>query len=237
MNIQVNGIEIEIERKNIKNINLSVCPPNARVHISAPINCEDKYLELFVLRKWDWIENKRKKILSFDYQPKREFVSGEDHYFLGERYRLKVNRAIVANSYSVQKVADYIVINVGPNTTNQNIEKLLYIWYKDQLQPILEYLISKWQPILRVKLSTWQIRYMTSRWGSCRKSTATATFNTELAKEPLSCIEYVVVHELAHLIEANHSERFYRILSENLPQYRELEKRLNNKNRIDRRNK
>lgn len=224
--MNINGIDIEVERKNIRNVHLSVYPPNGRVHVSAPMDVNDNRIELYVLQKWVWIEEKRHALTSYNYQNAREFVSGEEHYFLGEKYRLKVNRHS-SGPYSVTIDGDYLVVNVHIDTTKENIQATLYAWYKERLTPLIDRFIEKWEQILCVRLSVWEVRLMAARWGSCSKAKQKAYFNVELAKKPVDCIEYVVAHELTHLIEQNHTDRFHRILDTHLPAWQELKHKLN----------
>jgi hypothetical protein len=222
----VNGLNIEVEKKSIKNVHLSVYPPDGRVHISVPTDYSDSRIQMYVLQKWIWIEEKRQLLTSYDIQPDREYISGEAHYFKGNKYRLKVNR-MSAGAYAVYIKGDYIVVNVHQDTTPSNIRQTLYLWYKEELTPILERFITKWEALLNVKLGDWEVRLMASRWGSCSDVRQKAYFNVELAKKPVDCIEYIVAHELIHLIEHNHTDRFHRLLDTYLPSWQDLKKKLN----------
>lgn len=224
--MQMNGVDIEVERKNIKNVHLSVYPPDGRVHISVPLNYPDSSIQMYILQKWVWIKEKQQQLTSYDFQPDRQYVSGEEHYFKGEKYRLKVNR-MSTGAYMVYIKGDYIVLNIHEDTSIDNARQTLYQWYRQQLSPILDKLIAKWCKILGVGLNEWEIRLMASRWGSCIDSESKAYFNVELAKKPIDCIEYVVAHELTHLIEHNHNDRFHHLLDIHLPRWQELSKKLN----------
>lgn len=215
-----------MERKAIKNVHLSVYPPDGRVHVSAPVDYTDRRIEMYVLQKWIWIEEKREALSSYEYQGGREFVSGEEHYFLGDKYRLKVDRR-PTGMYGVKTDGDYIVVSVHTETTPQNIQATLYGWYKEQLTPVIARLIKKWEALLGVSLSVWEIRMMAARWGSCSKAKQKAYFNVELAKKPVDCVEYVVAHEMIHLIERNHTDHFHRLLDTYLPAWQELKNKLN----------
>ncbi|MCD8290154.1 MAG: M48 family metallopeptidase [Prevotella sp.] len=224
--MNINGLDIQVEHKNIKNVHLSVYPPDGRVHVSAPLNYSDELISMYVLQKWIWIEEKRNILQAYNIQPEREYISGEAHYFKGMKYRLKVNRQSYG-PYSVAINGDYIVVNVHSGTTKDNIKQTLYLWYKEQLTPILQRLIEKWQKILNVQLMGWEIRLMAVRWGSCSETKGKAYFNVELAKKPIDCIEYVVAHELTHLIERTHTDHFCRLMDTYLPNWEELRKKLN----------
>ena len=200
----VNGIEIEIEHKPIKNLHLAVYPPNGRIHVSAPNEYTDEQIKLFILK----------------------YISGEAHFFKGELYRLKVIRDKTC-THHVEIRGDYIIIFVSEHTSKENIANVLWTWYKEQLIPITERLVAKWEQILGVKATTWTIQQMQSSWGKCHKESGKIMFNLQLAKKPLNCIEYVIAHELTHLIEQNHTDRFRHILGTYLPGWQKIKEQLN----------
>ena len=224
--MEVNGVEIEVERKPIKNLHLAVYPPNGRVHVSAPQNYSEEQIRLFILKKWVWLTLKRQETTSYTIQDERQFVSGEAHYFKGELYRLKVIRDNTC-AHHVEVQGDYINIFVHDRTTKDNISSVLWAWYKEQLTPTIGQYISKWEKILGVKVSDWTIQQMLSSWGKCHKDTGKIMFNVQLAKKPLNCIEYVVAHELVHLIEQNHTDKFRHILGTYLPGWQKIKEQLN----------
>ena len=221
-----NGIDIEIERKPIKNLHLAVYPPDGRVHISVPIDYDDERIRMYILQKWIWIEEKREMLLSYNRLPERQSISGETHYFKGTKYRLKVNRH-TSGAYSVHIDGDYIVVDVHQDTSSDNIRQTLYSWYKTQTLPIFGRLVLKWQEILGVVPARWEVRQMTSRWGSCSQSKGVLLFNIELAKKSIECIEYVVAHEMTHLIERNHTDRFRRLMDIHLSSWQKIRTKLN----------
>lgn len=224
--MRINDIDIEVEYKKIKHIHLSVYPPDGRVHASVPEETSEEQLRLFVLKKWVWIIQKRKETTSYTIQDEREFVSGEAHYFKGKLYRLKVVRDNSC-TYHVDIQGDYINVYVYDRTTKENISNVMWTWYKEQLSPIIEQYVSKWEDILGVKVSEWTIQQMQSSWGKCHKETGKIMFNLQLAKKPINCIEYVVAHELVHLIEQNHTDKFRHILSTYLPGWQKVKEQLN----------
>lgn len=222
----LNGIDIEIERKPIKNLHLAVYPPDGRVHISAPESYTDERIRLFLLRKWLWITQKRKETTSYIIQDERQYISGEAHYFKGRLYRLKVIRDNSC-TYHIEIQGDYINVYVYERTTKENIANLLWNWYKEQLTPTIGKYVDKWERILGVKVAGWTIQQMQSSWGKCHKDTGRIMFNLQLAKKPLNCIEYIVAHELTHLIEQNHTDRFRHILGTYLPDWQRTKELLN----------
>lgn len=224
--IDFNGLSIDIERKAIKHRHLSVYPPDGRVHISIPLGDSDAIVRSYLLRKWIWIMEKRAVVTSYVRQEPREFVSGEAHYFLGDLYRLKVDRTGMAPQ-GVCIADDYIVVSTRQDASARHVAELLSNWYKDHLAPVIDRFVAKWEPIFGVHLASREIRAMSSRWGTCSKEKSKAMFNVELAKKPLPCIEYVVAHELAHLLERTHNDRFQNILDRHLPSWRAIRAELN----------
>ena len=164
--------------------------------------------------------------MSYTIQDEREYISGEAHFFKGELYRLKVIRDKTCTRH-VEIRGDYIIIYVSEHTSKENIANVLWTWYKEQLTPIMERLVDKWEQILGVKAANWTIQQMQSSWGKCHKESGKIMFNLQLAKKPLNCIEYVIAHELTHLIEQNHTDRFLHILGTYLPGWQKINDPLN----------
>ncbi len=222
----INDIDIQVERKPIKNLHLAVYPPDGRVHVSSPVNYTDDQIKLFVLKKWVWITEKRRETMSYSVQDERLYVSGEAHYYKGNLYRLKVIRENGC-AHHVELNGDYINIYVHNQTTKENIANVLWAWYKEELTPVIQKYITEWEKILNVKVVEWTIQQMQSSWGKCHKETGKIMFNLQLAKKPLNCIEYVVAHELVHLIEQNHTDKFRHILGTHFPGWQKIKKELN----------
>lgn len=220
----INNVEIAVQRKNIKSIHLSVYPPLATVKISAPLGTSESYIKNFALSKWTWITEKRSQILtSYKESKEKEYVSGESHLLFGTEYRLFVQ----VNPIEAQNVCidgDYIKVTVK---NKENVKSVLEDFYKVQLQERVERFISKWEETLKVKCEGIKYRTMKTRWGSCIPEKKSITFNISLAQKDIECVEYVVVHELIHLIEPTHSTDFYRILEKNIPNWKILRKRMN----------
>ena len=222
----VNGINIDVERKAIKNLHLSVYPPDGHVHVSVPLDCPDERIKMYVLEKWVWISEKRSAIGEFSRQPKREYVSGEAHYFKGGLYRLRVEEGRHIR-HGVHVEGDYLVLTVNEHSTSIQRAAVMSAWYKEQLSPLVSEYVRKWEPILGVMLESFEVRSMSAKWGTCSKVKRRAMFNLELAKKPPVCVEYVVAHELAHLIERTHNADFRAILDRHFPDWREIKESLN----------
>ncbi len=226
VHLAINGLVVGVERKAIKNLHLSVYPPDGRVHVSAPLECPDERIRMYVLEKWVWIAEKRRAIGEYNRQDEREYVSGEAHYFRGGLYRLKVEEDNNSRQ-GVRIDGDYLVLTVREKSSATHRAAVMAAWYKEHLTPIVEEYVRKWQDALGVKLATFEIRVMSAKWGTCSKAKGRAIFNVELAKKPLKCVEYVVAHELAHLIERTHNADFKKILDRHFPDWREIKDKLN----------
>lgn len=220
--MRINDIDIEVEHKKIKHIHLSVYPPDGRVHASVPQETTEEQLRLFVLGKWIWLMEKRQEATSHNIQPKREYVSGEAHYYKGTLYRLRVD----VFSSEIQGVfieGDYIVVRCR---RQENAETLIKEWYRDTLKEVLPALVDRWVKRIVAPVPTIDVLAMPLRWGSCNSKTLKIMFNLELAKKPLECIEYIVAHEVIHLIEHNHTPRFFRLLDTYMPSWKVLKDQL-----------
>ena len=221
--MEVNGINIVIEYKPIKHIHLSVYPPEGNVHASAPSGMSEQQIRLFILSKYMWLKSKIEEARSHKYQKPREYVSGEAYYFKGQLYRLRVE---IRNT-GKQEVAiegDYIAVYCRKQ---ENVEDLLKEWYRLNLKELLPSLIEKWSKRMQIEIPSFEVKSMPKRWGSCSKGRKHILFNLELAKKPIECIDYIVIHEMIHLVERNHTDRFYRLLSTYLPGWEKVKDMLN----------
>jgi predicted metal-dependent hydrolase len=224
--VTVNNIQVEVEWKKIKNIHLTIYPPGARVHVSAPRQMTEEAVRLFVISKLTWI-NKRIEILQNQpRQTPREYVSGENHYFKGCRYRLNVIEQEAPPKVELHG-NQHINLYVRSGATLEKKEEVMREWYREELKLILAPLVSKWETLLGVKTSHWEVTKMKTLWGSCNIRTKRLNFNLELAKKPLHCIEYIVAHEAAHLLVRLHNKRFAALLDTYMPNWRQLQKELN----------
>lgn len=221
--MEVNGINIEIEYKPIKHIHLSVYPPEGNVHASAPEGMSEQHIKMFILSKYMWLKSKIEDARSHKYQKPREYVSGEAHYFKGQLYRLRVE---LRNSgkQEVTVEGDYIAVYCR---RQENVEALLKEWYRDRLKEIIPSLLEKWCKRMQVDPPSFDVKSMPKRWGSCSKVKRHILFNLELAKKPIECIDYIVIHEMIHLIERNHTDRFYRLLNTYQPGWERIKDMLN----------
>lgn len=234
MNTIISNMEIELVRKNIKNINLSVHAPEGRIRISAPKGVSDETIRLFIISKLPWIKKQQEKFKNQVRQPQREFVSGESHYFQGMSYLLNViyvpikPRAEIREEKCMECSVRHIDLYVRPDSTNEQRQKVMVEWYRKQLKKEIPDLIEKWEPIMGVKVDSWGIKLMKTRWGTCNPQAKRIWINLELAKVYMHCLEYVVVHEMVHLLERYHDDRFTAYMDKFLPDWKSRKEELNN---------
>jgi len=225
----VAGIEVELVQKNIKNMHLAVYPPDGRVRLAAPLNVNEKTLELYVASKIPWIRRQQRKYSAIERQSPRQYINRESHYFLGKRYLLRVHEKNHRYRYPtvVCKTKTYIDLYVKEGFTAGQKAELVKEWYRKQLKQILCELIPKWEMILQVKCSGFKVYSMKTKWGSCNTEKKSINFNIQLAQKSIQCIEYIIVHELTHLIERKHNDVFRTLLDKHLPNWQELKTELN----------
>ena len=225
MRIQVSDIPVEIVKKNIKNMHLAVLPPDGKVRVSAPLSVSDESITMFVRTKLSWVRTQQEKFRSQPRQSEREYVSGETVYVWGKQYFLQVEFSNKGNHLELS--GDKAVLTVRKESTAKQRESFVNEWYRRLLKAEVEKYLPKWEQITGLKCSSWQSKYMTTRWGTCNTSTRKIWLNLQLAKKPIECLEYVILHELAHLKVKNHGPEFVEILDQHMPFWRECKKRLN----------
>jgi hypothetical protein len=225
----IRGIEVLVLRKKIKNLHLNVLPPNGAVRVSAPLNMNDDAIHTFLATRLSWIKKQQAKFKGQERQTIRKFVSGESHYFLGKRYLLEVEYIDGKPKEPKVEIVNKkkIVLKVNPGSDSEKREQVLQNWYRKKLREILTPMIKEWQKKIGVEVNFWGIRQMKTKWGSCNEKTKRIWFNLELKKKPEYCIEYVVVHELLHLLERTHNDRFVQLLDKHLPKWRSTKDELN----------
>ena len=224
--IAVADILAEVEWKEIKNVHLTIYPPDARVHVSAPVNMTEESIRLFLITKLPWIKQRVSQVLEQNRQSPRTYVSGENHYFKGRRYRLKVVNHTAAAKVELQG-NEFIVMYVREKATEARRAEVLKEWYRAEFKAILPSLVTKWEAILGVKANKLDVKQMKTLWGSCNHRTKNIIFNLELIKKPLHCIEYIVVHELLHIKVRLHNEEYTALLNRHFPNWKQLKDELN----------
>lgn len=223
--IIVSGVTVQVVRKPIKNLHLGVYPPHGRVRVAAPLRVSDDAVRLAVVGKLGWIKRQRARFEAQPRQSAREMVSGESHYFLGRRYRLRVVAHDGGASIGLRSKAT-LELRVPAGTSAMRRFLILQRWYRQQLKALIPPLVVKWEAVLDVRLAEWGVKRMKTKWGTCNPEARRIWLNLELAKKPVQCLEYIVAHELVHLIERHHNERFVGILNRHLPQWPQLKDKL-----------
>ena len=223
--ITVSGLRVSVVRKAIKNLHLGVYPPHGRVRVAAPLRVSDDAVRLAVIGKLGWIKRQQARFESQPRQSERDMVSGESHYFLGRRYRLRVVNH--DGPSTVARRTSTIELHIRRETSAEQRERVLHRWYRRQLKTLIPPLVEKWQAVLGVQLAHWGVKRMKTRWGTCNAEARRIWLNLELAKKPVQCLEYIIIHELTHLIERHHNERFITSMDQHLPQWRRYRQELN----------
>lgn len=224
--ITVSGITVEVIRKDIKNLHLGVYPPNGRVRVAAPLVLKNEAIRLAIIDKLWWIKRQRKKFADQPRQSQREMVNGESHYFMGRRYRLRVHEQEGPPRIAIRGTAS-LDLFVRPGSSAEQRHKVLQRWYRQQLKALIPPLLEKWQASLGVKVNSWGVKAMKTKWGSCNPKARRIWLNLELAKKPYQCLEYILVHELAHLLERHHNDQFMELMDRFMPQWSKYRKALN----------
>lgn len=224
--IQVNNISVNIVRKNIKNLHLAVYPPNGQVRIAAPDMISDEAIRLAIISKLGWIKRQQENFIEQPRQSNREIITGESHYFLGKRYIINVQYAESKTHVQIRnkKIID---ITINPGTSQTNKQKILQEWYRSELKKIVPEIIRKWELKIGIKIKFWCIKRMKTKWGSCNTKFSRIWINLELAKKPVHCLEYIILHEVVHLLERKHCAQFIHYMDKLMPQWRIFQKDLN----------
>lgn len=228
--IIISNIEIELTKKNIKNIHLSVHPPNGEVRISAPKKMADETIRLFAVSKVSWIKKQQVKFENQEKVPERKFVSGESHYYFGTRYLLNVIYQKSNRSKVEIRNKEYIDLYIKEGSSKDKRENAIKEWHRKELKAIIPTMIEKWEEIMEVTVEEWGVKQMKTRWGTCNTRDKRIWINLELAKKPPHCLEYIVVHEMAHLLERGHGDRFKAIMDKYYPNWRNVKAELNGMN-------
>lgn len=224
--IDLGGIAAEVIRKRIKHVHLSVYPPAGRIRISAPEHMALDTIRVFAISKLPWIKSQQRKVRAQKRETPRDYIDRESHYLWGKRYLLTVIERDAAPAIDLQHKR--IVLGVRPGTSTERREELLDAWYREQLKMTLPPLLQKWETLMSVKASKVFVQRMKTKWGSCNPNSRAIRLNTDLAKKPPECLEYIIVHELAHLIEPSHNARFISVMNLFMPKWEYFREELNN---------
>ncbi|HYU77239.1 MAG TPA: SprT family zinc-dependent metalloprotease [Ktedonobacteraceae bacterium] len=224
--ITVNGLIVDVVRKNIKNLHLGIYPPSGRIRVAAPLRVNDEAVRLFTISRLTWIKRQQAKFAAQERQSAREYVSGESHYYQGRRYLLNViyhkgaPEVIVRNNKTLD-------LFVRSESTTAQRERVLTAWYRQRLKEEIAPLIAKWEAIIGVKVDEWGVKQMKTKWGTCNCKARRIWLNLELIKKPVHCLEYIIVHEMVHLLERHHNEQFVRYMNRFMPLWQYYREELN----------
>lgn len=219
-------MDVEIVRKQINNLHLAVYPPDGRVRIAVPARLNDEVVRLAVISRLGWIRRQQAGFERQERQSRREMVGGESHYVQGRGYRLQVIERDEKPAVKVRNKRT-LELQVRPGAGRESREAALNRWYRELLRQQIPALIEKWQAEVGVNVSDWGIRKMRTHWGTCNLQERRIWINLELAKKPQSCLEYIVVHEMVHLLERHHNDRFRELMSRLMPRWRIRQEELN----------
>ena len=223
--INLGDLLVEVSRKDIKNVHLSVYPPLGAIRVSAPINMELETIRVFVISKLGWIKQQQKKLNNQQREAPRDFLDRESHYFLGKRYQMRVVES--NNKPKIELSHNYLTLQVRPSTTTEKRQIFLNDWYRAQLKHLIPPLINQYQQLINVNVSEFGVKRMKTKWGTCNPTARRIWINLELAKKPPECLEYIVVHEMVHLLEPTHNNRFLSLMNLFLPKWRLYKDELN----------
>lgn len=223
--LDLGGIAVDVTFKDIKNVHLSVYPPAGRVRISAPQRMNLDTIRVFAISKLGWIKQQQKKLREQERETPREYLNRESHYLWGKRYLLRMVEGDQAPSIEIQH--RQLVMRVYRGTTEQKKQEIVAQWYRTEMRAAIPVLIARWEPVIGVKVEGFYIQQMKTKWGSCNHRAGTIRLNTELAKKPKECMEYIVVHEMVHLLEATHNARFISLMDGFMPNWRFRRSQLN----------
>jgi len=224
--IEIENTVVDVTRKNIKHMYFTVYPPNGRVRVSAPHRFDDEAIRKAVTMKLPWIKRQQAKFEGWENLSPLEYVSGEKHYYRGQSYLLNViyhdgpPYVIIHNNATLD-----LFVRIGSDIKKR--ERALMAWYRQQLKEAIPPLIAKWETIIGEDVAEWGVKRMKTRWGSCNIKARRIWLNLELIKKPGCCLEYIIVHEMVHLLERLHNDRFVTYMDEFMPQWRHCQDELN----------
>lgn len=223
--MELGGIEVEVVMKDIKNLHLSVYPPAGKVRISAPLRMNLDAIRVFAVSKLGWIRQQQQRLREQERETPREYLHLESHYVWGKRYLLNVVESDEAPAVELNHTT--LLLRVRPGAGTETKQTVLEAWYREQLKQAVPALIARWEQRIGVKVEKFFVRRMKTKWGSCNPGALTIRLNTDLAKKPSGCLEYIVVHEMLHLQEPTHNDRFITLMDQYMPKWRVYREELN----------
>lgn len=223
--IAIGDISIDVIQKDIKNVYLAVYPPNGRVRISAPLYMNEEAVRLFAITKLLWTKRQQRKYQNQERESSREYIYRETHYFFGKRYLLNV--IVHEGRNKVVKTSKTIDLYIRKTESQSKKQSIMNEWYRIEIKTVIPELLHKWEKVIGVEASDWGVKLMKTKWGSCNREAKRIWLNLELAKKPVQCLEYIIVHELIHLLERHHNENFERYIDKFMPEWKSYREELN----------
>ena len=224
--ITISNIKVDVVRKDIKNMHLAVYPPTGRVRIAAPLSVNEEAVRLFAISKLGWIKRHQRKFEKQERETPREYMERESHYFQGQRYLLRI-KATHGAGYVDLKGKTYLDLYVREGATSAYKRGILNEWYRKELKKLIPGIIAHWEKKLKVTVDDWGVKQMKTKWGACNIEARRIWLNLELAKKPVQCLEYIIVHEMVHLLERRHNDKFLAYMDYYLPNWKHLKEELN----------
>lgn len=224
--ISISDITIDVVRKDIKNIHLAVYPPTGRIRLAAPLNVSDDAIRLFAISKIAWIKRNQRKFEGQERIAVRVYKQRESHYFLGQRYLLNIIEENTTPKVVVRSKT-YIDLYIRPNTSTEKRQEIMTEWYRAELKKLIPPIIAKWEKTTKIEVNDWQVKLMKTKWGSCNIEDRKIWINLELIHKPIHCLEYIILHEIVHLKERHHNERFQYYMDTYLPNWKSIRAELN----------
>lgn len=222
---KLGNIPVDVVLKDIRNIHLSVHPPAGKVRVAAPLRMDIDTIRVFAITKLEWIKSQQKKLREQERETPREYLDRESHYVWGKRYLLTLVEKEAAPRVELKH--NKMILQLRPAASHEKKQEVLDAWYREQLKAAVPPLVAKWEKALGVKAGKVFVQKMKTRWGSCSPGAGNVRLNTDLAKKPLQCLEYIVAHELTHLLERHHNDRFSAMMDAHMPQWRQYREMLN----------
>ncbi|MHB1360044.1 MAG: M48 family metallopeptidase [Rhodocyclaceae bacterium] len=222
---KLGNIPVDVVLKDIKNIHLSVHPPAGKVRIAAPLRMDLDTIRVFAITKLPWIKSQQKKLREQERETPREYLDRESHYVWGKRYLLTLIEQETAPSVELKH--NKMILQLRPAASHEKKQEVLDAWYREQLKAAVPALVTKWEKALGVKAGKVFVQKMKTKWGSCSPGAGNVRLNTDLAKKPLQCLEYIVAHELTHLLERHHNDGFTALMDAHMPHWRQYREMLN----------
>lgn len=223
--LKLGEIAVYVVRKDIRNVHLSVYPPTGSVRISAPSRMKLDTIRVFAISKLDWIKEQQRKLRNQQRESPREYLNRESHYVWGKRHLLTITRE--SGAASIELTHGRMLLRAGWGIDRTRIDAMVEKWYRTQIRDVVPALLAKWEPLVGVKVDRVFVQRMKTKWGSCSRNTRSIRLNTDLAKKPPQCLEYIVVHEMIHLLEPTHNARFVALMDRHMPQWRFHRQQLN----------